>query len=189
MYGIKPVAKLLLIPFLLYHFQRSQRGSWVFVAFLASCTLLMILSWIVLFVPGLKPAHTLTAGVPVKNYIDQSQEFALCAFALALPALIAWRWRKWKLAVGWLALALAFIANMLFAALARTALIYMAVLLVLFAWRHLSRRSMFASLASAIVAASLIWKSSPYLRQRIADIGVEYQAQDISGIASVWRSA
>ena len=156
----------------------------------------MILSWIVLFVPSLKPAHTLTAGVPVKNYIDQSQEFALCAFALALPALIAWRWRKWKLAIGCLALALAFIANMLFAALARTALIYMAVLLVLFAWRHLSRRSMFALLAGAIVAASLIWTSSPYLRQRIADIGARISgASDISGIASTaqrltyWRKS
>jgi O-antigen ligase len=195
LHGIKPVAKLLLIPFLLYHFQRTQRGSWILTAFLASCTLLMILSWIVLFVPGLKPAHTLSAGVPVKNYIDQNQEFALCAFALALPALIAWRWRKWKLATGYLALALAFTANMLFVALARTALIYMAVLLVVFAWRHLGRRAMLALLACAIVAASLIWTNSPYLRQRIGDIGVEYQAHDISGIASTaqrltyWRKS
>lgn len=195
LHGIKPVAKLLLIPLLLYHFQRTRRGPWVLIAFLASCTLLMILSWIVLFVPGLKPAHTLSAGVPVKNYIDQSQEFALCAFALALPALIAWRWQKWKLAVGYVALALGFIANMLFVALARTALIYMAVLLVLFAWRHLRRRSMLALLGGAIVAAALIWTNSSYLRQRIADIGVEYQAQDISGIASTaqrltyWRKS
>ena len=195
LHGIKPVAKLLLIPFLLYHFQRTQRGSWVLIAFLVSCTLLMILSWIVLFVPGLKPAHTLSAGVPVKNYIDQNQEFALCAFALAPPALIAWRWGKWKLAVGYLALALAFIANMLFVALARTALIYMAVLMVLFASRHLGRRAMLALLAGAIVAGSLLWTNSPYLRQRIGDIGVEYQAHDISGIASTaqrltyWRKS
>lgn len=195
LHGIKPMAKLLLIPFLLYHFQRTQRGSWVLNAFLASCTLLMILSWIVLFVPGLKPAHTLSAGVPVRNYIDQNQEFALCAFALALPALIAWRWGKWKVAIGHLALALAFIANMLFVALARTALIYAAVLLVVFAWRHLGRRAMLALLAAAIVATSLIWTSSPYLRQRISDIGVEYQARDISGIASTaqrltyWRKS
>ncbi|MEH2608508.1 O-antigen ligase family protein [Bradyrhizobium sp. AZCC 1693] len=195
LHGIKPVAKLLLIPFLLYHFQQTQRGAWVLIAFLASCTLLMFLSWIVLFVPGLKLAHTVSAGVPVKNYIDQSQEFALCAFALALPALIAWRWGKWKLAAGYLALALAFIANMLFVALARTALIYMAILLVLFASRYLGRRPMLALLAGAIVAGSLIWTHSPYLRQRIGDIGVEYQARDISGIASTaqrltyWRKS
>lgn len=195
LHGIKPMAKLLLIPFLLYHFQRTQRGSWVLNAFLASCTLLMTLSWIVLFAPGLKPAHTLSAGVPVKNYIDQNQEFALCAFALALPALLAWRRGKWKVAIGHLALALAFIANMLFVALARTALIYTAVLLVVFAWRHLGQRAMLALLAGAIVAASLIWTSSPHLRQRIGDVGVEYQARDISGIASTaqrltyWRKS
>jgi O-antigen ligase len=195
LHGIKPVAKLLMIPLLLYHFQRSQRGTWVFIAFLASCTLLMILSWIVLFVPGLKPAHTLTAGVPVKNYIDQSQEFALCAFALALPALLALRQKNWKLTLACFALVLAFVANILFLALARTALIYMAALLLLFAWRHLSPRPMFALLAGATVAGSLVWANSPHLRQRIADIGVEYQAQDISGIASTaqrltyWRKS
>ncbi|UPJ46424.1 O-antigen ligase family protein [Bradyrhizobium sp. 200] len=195
LHGIKPVAKLLMIPLFIYHFQRTQRASWVFIAFLASCTLLMTLSWIVLFVPSLKPARTLTAGVPVKNYIDQSQEFALCAFALALPALIALRRENWKLTAGYFALMLTFIANMLLVALARTALIYMAALLVLFAWRYLSRRSMLTLLAGAIVAASLVWASSPYLRQRIADIGVEYQAQDISGIASTaqrltyWRKS
>ena len=194
--GIKPVAKLVVIPFLLYYFQRSPHGgAWAFMAFLVSCTLLMILSWIVLFVPGLKLAHTLSAGVPVKNYIDQNQEFALCAFALAVPALMAWRWRKWRLAAGCLALALAFIANMLFVALARTALIYMPVLLILFAWRHLGRRAMLVLLAGAIVAGSLVWTNSPYLRQRIGDIGVEYQAHDISGIASTaqrltyWRKS
>ena len=83
MHGINPVAKFVAIPFLLYHFERSRRGAWVFVAFLISCTLLMMLSWVVLFVPELKVTATASDGVPVKNYIDQSQEFALCTFALA----------------------------------------------------------------------------------------------------------
>src|ERR1700720_2666020 len=39
LHGINPVAKLLAIPFLLYHFERSQRGMWVFAAFLISCAL------------------------------------------------------------------------------------------------------------------------------------------------------
>jgi O-antigen ligase len=45
--GIKPVIKLLAIPFLLYHFERSQGANRVFIAFLVSCTLLQALSWIV----------------------------------------------------------------------------------------------------------------------------------------------
>jgi O-antigen ligase len=43
-HGISPVAKLVAIPFLFYHFGRSRRGTWVFVAFFVSCALLMGLS-------------------------------------------------------------------------------------------------------------------------------------------------
>ena len=39
--------KLLVLPVLFYHFERSTRGMWVFVAFLVSCTLLMLMSWMV----------------------------------------------------------------------------------------------------------------------------------------------
>ena len=37
--AFSPATKLLVLPFLFYHFERSERGMWVFVAFLASCTL------------------------------------------------------------------------------------------------------------------------------------------------------
>ncbi|MET3838232.1 O-antigen ligase family protein [Bradyrhizobium sp. OAE829] len=195
LHGIKPVAKLLMIPFLLYHFQRSQRGSWVFAAFLVSCTLMMILSWIVLFYPAFKLTRTVSDGVPVKNYIDQSQEFALCAFALALPALIALRERRLAAAIGWLVLSVAFVANMMFVASARTALVYMPVLLVLFTALHLSRRTMPALFAAAIVAAAIVWSTSPYLRQRIADIATEYQGYETNTVVSTaqrlhyWRKS
>ena len=38
-YALSPATKLLVLPFLFYHFERSTRGMWVFIAFLASCTL------------------------------------------------------------------------------------------------------------------------------------------------------
>ena len=81
LYAVFPTAKLLMLPVLFYHFERSERGVWVLVAFLASCTLLMMMSWAVACVPGLtlKPADDASPGIFVKNYIDQSQEFALCA--------------------------------------------------------------------------------------------------------------
>jgi O-antigen ligase len=71
----------------------------------------------------------------------------------------------------------------------------MPALLELFASLYLSRRSRFALLAGAILASVLAWTTSPYLRQRIADISIEYQAHDISGIASTaqrltyWRKS
>ena len=46
-YALSPATKLLVLPFLFYHFERSTRGMWVFIAFLASCTLMTVASWIV----------------------------------------------------------------------------------------------------------------------------------------------
>src|SRR5438094_1018297 len=48
-HGINPVTKLLAIPLLLYHFERSRRAHWALAAFLGSCAVLMLLSWIVLY--------------------------------------------------------------------------------------------------------------------------------------------
>ncbi len=166
LHGINPVAKLLAIPFLLYHFERSQRGLWVLVAFLVSCTMLLLLSYIVAAIP-FTPVSRVTAGVPVKNYIDQSQEFALCMFALALPGLKFVRERRIAWAIGCAVLMLGFFANMMFVVSARTALVYMPVLLVLFAVLHLDRRATLLVFAGAICAASIVWFTSPYLRQRV----------------------
>ncbi|QQO11921.1 O-antigen ligase family protein [Bradyrhizobium diazoefficiens] len=196
LHAIKPVAKLVLIPPLLYHFRRSERGFWVCLAFLGSCTLLAVYSWIVLLDPAWKITATASAGVPVKNYIDQSQEFTLCAFALALPALHFWRGRRAIPAAACLALILLFATNMVFVAAARTALLCIAVLLGLFAWKHLSRRAALVLLAGTVAASALAWATSPYLRQRITDVAIEYRHghEDISRASTAqrltyWRKA
>jgi O-antigen ligase len=174
LHGISPIVKLLVIPFLLYHFQRSPRGAWVFIGFLGSCALLMALSWIVLLAPGLKLAATQNAGVPVKNYIDQSQAFALCMVALLPLVLTLVRQRRLAAAAVCAALVLGFAANMAFVVSARAALVYVPVLLVVFGLMHLRRRESVLLFAGVIVAATAVWFTSPYLRNRIADIAVEY---------------
>ena len=182
--GINPVAKLLAVPFLLYHFERSQRAIWVFVALLISCALLMALSWIVLFAPELKLTSTASPGVPVKNYIDQSQEFALCLFALAPFVLSLICQRRFALAAACTALMLGFFANMMFVVSARTALIYMPVMLGLFAILYLGRRATVLLLVGAVAAAALVWLTSPYLRDRIEAVAVEYQNYHANNAAS-----
>ncbi|MGY8631855.1 hypothetical protein RAD15_05070 [Bradyrhizobium sp. 14AA] len=131
MHAIKPIAKLIIMPPVLYHDSRSEQASWVGCAFLISCALLAVLSWIVLFEPSWKITAATSEGVPVKNYIDQSQEFTLCAFAL--PALNFWRARRVAATAGCLSLILFFITNMIFVATARTALFCIPVLLGPFA--------------------------------------------------------
>ena len=184
LHGINPVAKLLAVPFLLYHFERSQRAIWVFVALLISCALLMALSWIVLFAPELKLTSTASPGVPVKNYIDQSQEFALCLFALAPFVLSLFCQRRFALAAACTALMLGFFANMMFVVSARTALIYMPVMLGLFAILYLGRRATVLLLVGAVAAAALVWLTSPYLRDRIEAVAVEYQSYHANNAAN-----
>jgi O-antigen ligase len=174
-HGIKPVAKLLAIPLLLYHFQRSRRGNWVFVAFVTSCALLMLLSWIVLFAPEMKLKATTDIEVPIKNHLDQSQEMALCMVAL-LPCVITfYKQQRYKAAAACIVLIVGFFANMAFVVLARTALIYVPVMLIVFALRYLDRRKSAFLLAGVAVTALTIWFSSSYLRSRITDIPAEYQ--------------
>jgi len=173
--NFSPLAKLLVIPVLLYHFQRSQRGAWVLIAFLGSCAVLMLMSWIVLFAPELKLAATRNDGVPVKNYIDQSQEFALCMVALAPFVIALFRQRRHALAAAGAALMLGFLANMAFVVSARAALVYIPVLFAVFAVMHLDARKAVLLFAGLAVAAATIWFTSPYLRARIAEVASDYQ--------------
>jgi O-antigen ligase len=163
-YALTPLGKMLVLPLLLYHFQRTTRGLWVFVAFLASCTLLMAMSWLVTFFPGLTLRPEASYGVPVKNYIAQSQEFALCAVALAYPVITLLRaGKKWP-AIILVAIALLFVINMVFVTVSRTAMVTIPVMLAVFALLHLKWRTNLVIFLAAIVLAGLAWASSPRLQ-------------------------
>lgn len=165
LYALSPATKLLALPLLLYHFQRTTRGLWVFVAFLISCTLLMAVSWLVMLDPGLSLKHGDTErGIFVKNYIDQSQEFALCAVALAHPVVTLLQDRKNRQALLLIVIAASFIVNMTFVVVSRTALVTMPVMLAVFALMHLKWRTNVILFAGAVVLAALAWVASPQLQ-------------------------
>jgi O-antigen ligase len=164
-YALSPAAKLLVLPFLFYHFERSTRGMWVFTAFLVSCALLSVMSWLVLLDPGLTlKREDAERGIFVKNYIDQSQEFALCAVALAYPVITLLRERKTWQALLLIAVSLSFIVNMAFVIVSRTALVTMPVMIAIFAMMHLKWRANLAIFCAAILLAALAWVASPQLR-------------------------
>jgi O-antigen ligase len=164
-YAVNPTAKLLVLPVLFYHFERSARGLRVFVAFLVSCTLLMAMSWIVAFYPGLS-LKTIDPqrGIFVKNYIDQSQEFALCAVALAYPVITLLRARRIWLALLLGAIALSLVVNMAFVIVSRTAMVTMPIMLAVFALLHLKWRTNVIITCAAMALAALAWVASPQLR-------------------------
>jgi hypothetical protein len=185
--GFGPVARFLIMPLLFYQFRRSPRGMWIFAGFLVSCGLLLALSWIVLFFPALKLVATASDGVPVKNYIDQSQEFSLCLFSLLPVARMLCQQRRYWAAGGCVSLATGFLANMAFVASARGALLYLPVLLVLFAFRHLSRRMAALLLVVAAILGTVIGFSSSYLRARFSVIATEYHEYELNIPASTGR--
>jgi O-antigen ligase len=196
LYAISPTSKLLVLPVFLYRYQRSTRGMWVFAAFLVSCTLLMAMSWIVAFDPRLALKSGASYGVPVKNYIDQSQEFALCAVALAYPVITLLRARRILPALLLVAISLSFVVNMTFVAVSRTALVTMPILLAVFALLHLKWRTNLIIFCVAIVLATLAWVASPKLRWTIVTFQRDYvlymeynQATSLGLRLEFWRKS
>jgi O-antigen ligase len=177
LYAVGPAAKLLVLPGLFYHFERSARGIWVFVAFLVSCTLLMMVSWIVALDPSLtlKPEADAYRGIFVKNYIDQSQEFALCAVALIYPIVMFLRERRTWLAGLLALLALGFFFNMTLVIVSRTALVTMPIMLAMFAALHLTWRSNVVILCVAVLLAGSAWAISPQLRSTVERFTRDYE--------------
>jgi O-antigen ligase len=167
-FAVSPILKLLVLPGLFYHFERSSRGMWVFTAFLVSCALLMVMSWLVVIEPGLSlksPDEAGGRGVFVKNYIDQSQEFALCAMALAYPIIRLLRTNRiWQaLVLG--AISFGFIVNMAFVIVSRTAIVTMPIMLAVFALLHLKwRTSLLIFCGLALLAGVAFATSTPLQR-------------------------
>ncbi|WP_334446520.1 O-antigen ligase family protein [Bradyrhizobium sp. AZCC 1610] len=176
-YAVGPAAKLLVLPVLLYHFERSTRGTWVFVAFLVSCTLLMLMSWMVFLRPelSLRTPDLAARGIFVKNYIAQSQEFTLCAVALAYPIIMLLRARRIALALLLTAIAFGFFVNMAFLVVSRTALVTVPIMFAVFALLHLRWRNILIVACAAAAFSAVAWQTSPALRQTVDMFARDYQ--------------
>jgi O-antigen ligase len=144
-------------------------------AFLVSCVLLLAMSWLVAFDPRLALKSGAAYGVPVKDYIDQSQEFALCAVALAYPIVTLLRARRILLAALLIALSLSFVVSMMFVIVSRTALVTMPIMLAVFALLHLKWRDIVIILCAATLFGGLAWATSSQLRRTTETVARDYQ--------------
>lgn len=168
------MTKLVAIPLLIYHFERSEGGMKVLLAFLASCTILLALSWLNWFEPRTILLSVRTVGVPVKNWITQGVEFTLCIFGATALAATMWRDRRPYLALGFLALALAFLLNLAFVASSRTSLISLPILLLISTVRYLDWRRALLLYLAAFAVAILTWCLASNLRLRIESLQQQY---------------
>ncbi len=178
LYAVSPTLKLLVLPGLFYHFERSSRGMWVFIALLVSCALLMVMSWIVTYDPSLSlkaPGEPGGRGIFVKNYIDQSQEFALCAVALAYPVIRLLQTNRVWQALVLVAISLGFIVNMAFVIVSRTAMVTIPIMLAVFALLHLKWRTSVMIFGALVVMAGLAWATSPQLQTTLDTFSRDYR--------------
>jgi O-antigen ligase len=166
--GLGGFNRLLFIPILIAQFRYSGRGHWVLYGYLASVTLLLLVSWALVLLPGLSWRGRLT-GLPVKDYIAQSAEFLICAFALLGSAIDRYRKQNWRDFVWSAALASLFLANIAFVVAGRTAYLTAPVLLLLLGWRISGLKGLLSALLLGCTASALVWLGSPYLRDRVKE--------------------
>jgi O-antigen ligase len=173
--GAGPYVKLIVVPLLLWQFSRRDSAQTVLWVFLASCTLLLVLSWLMAMMPevsSLMPGRPY--GIPVKDYITQSGVFTLCFFGLTERAIFFWKQsrRHSLLLVFWAA---AFLANMVFIASSRTSLVVIYVLVALLGIIFLSRKGALVLLAAVVALTALSWTASSYLRLRVGNVSTEIE--------------
>jgi O-antigen ligase len=172
--GLDGFDKLLVLPVLLAQFRRSERGAFVVYGFLISATCLLLTSWLYAAIPALG-AHGKFYGVPVKDYIIQSDEFLLCAFALLGAAFEYWR-RHTKRAVALFFLAALFLGNIAFIITSRTNLVVVPFLVAALGWRLSNLKGVLLACLIAAVVAPLLWFSSSHLRDFVSHGVEELQA-------------
>jgi O-antigen ligase len=173
--GLRGFHKLLLIPLLLAQFRRSDRTKWAILGFFVSALILLVLSWLTPHTGGLWGREKADVGVPVRDYVSQSGIFAICALGLLGQAVEWWRTERVQLALAAIVVAAVFIANIAYVATARTTLVVVAVLLLLFGFRRFGWKGILAVGLLGGVLASLFWVSSPYLRGRVTHIVEDLQ--------------
>jgi O-antigen ligase len=173
--GLGKFHRLLVIPLLLIHFRRSERGIWVIYGFFAASVVLLLVSWVLALTPGLTWRGK-EFGVPTKDYIFQSMNFLVCVFALLGIACETGRAQQWRGTVEAVALALLFVANIVFVVTSRTALLVVPVLLVWLGWQEFRWRGLFGTLLAFVVLGSIAWSASPYLHVRLTRSVTEYEA-------------
>lgn len=167
--------KLLVLPLVLRCFISRDEAFKPLIAFLASCTVLLAVSWIFVLWPTLTWQFARFPGVPVKDFQSQSGEFVICAFALmhyGVQEVVCRRYRRAAILFGW---AILFASNVLYVATGRTELVAIPILLAVFGfqWGRWKGVTWFAG--AALLVGLALWFSSPHFREKLTGIPREIE--------------
>lgn len=194
--GLRPYHKLLAVPLLLAHLGASRQVRPVVLSFVASCGLLLAISWAQVFWPGLVFDASRTPGVPVKDRIVQGVEFTICGTALLAFAVAALRRNSAALAATAGLIAALFLVNVFVVAATRTGAVLVLVLLGLLGWRSWRWRGLGMLAGAGVLLLASALAISPGFRDRIVSTAVEIEqyeadnAQTSTGLRlDYWRQA
>jgi O-antigen ligase len=179
--GLDGFDRLLVVPLLLAQFRRYEHGRLVIIGFFASVLGVLFLSWFLVLAPALPWRGKEIAGVPVKDYILQSQDFLICAVVLLELACDEWRACRRRLAAGLVVLPVLFLANIAFVATGRTTLLVAPVLILLLGWRQFGWKGLVAATLLGCIVGATVWLESTYLRARLDTSMIDLQAYLASG--------
>ena len=183
--GMSSFIKLLFVPLLLCQFSQSDRGRYVLIGFIASSALLLVYSWSIFFWPSFPtPGVIRNDGIPLKDYISQGAVFTISIFALARYAVDEWRSGGHYRTFASVALALLFLANVLYIATSRTSLVVVAILIAVFGFRQFGWRGRIALCATFLIVIAAAWPSASYLQNRVMSFFDEVQAYQPTGTAT-----
>jgi len=161
--GLGGYNRLLTIPFLLAQFRRSDQGALVLYGYLGSAVCLLMTSWALALIPALS-AYGKIYGVPVKDYVLQTDEFLVCGFALLGIGSRTGAHQMWR--ASWLPIALGvlFLTNLAFIITSRTGLLVTPFLVAALGWRLSGTKGLVIACTVAAVLGPVLWLTSPRLR-------------------------
>jgi len=161
--GLDGYNRLLTIPLLLAQFRRSERGALVLYGYLGSAACLLVTSWALALIPALS-SHGNFYGVPVKDYVYQTDEFLICGFALLGIGSVTGAHRMWHARWIPVVLGVLFLANLAFVFTSRTGLLVAPFLVAALGWRLSGAKGLVIACLVALVLAPTLWLTSPRLR-------------------------
>lgn len=177
--ALMKTVKLLWLPLFFLHFQMSSRGPWMFTAYAISNLVLAGFSFLTFLSPEVRDmlgAADKAPGVFLKNYIDQSQGFALTAMiSIAVTVESVRRSQLGRAAVFLVCSAVCF-AELAFVNIARTAFLYIPAMLLLLLLRYTRGWTLLTMLAGLSAIGAALWMASPNLQTKVTRVLHEVSA-------------